>query len=109
MWEKLKKRWGIKSNFQTVIILIVFAITGSATVYFKKLIFGLIGISEFTPLGIKIPVYVIVILLVYNVLLLAIGSLFGQFRFFMNFEKKFFSRLIPGKRKKVLAEINQES
>ena len=57
MWEKLKKRWGIKSNFQTVIILIVFAITGSATVYFKKLIFGLIGISEFTALGIKIPVY----------------------------------------------------
>ena len=29
--KKLKEKWGIKSNFQLVIILIVFAITGSTS------------------------------------------------------------------------------
>ncbi len=45
MFEKLKKRWNIQSNFQVVIILVVFAITGSTTVYVKKLIFDLIGVD----------------------------------------------------------------
>ena len=30
MLEKLKNKWGIESNFQVIIILIVFAITGSS-------------------------------------------------------------------------------
>ncbi|MDB4163703.1 diacylglyceryl transferase [Flavobacteriaceae bacterium] len=30
MFEKLKNKWGIESNFQVIIILIVFAITGSS-------------------------------------------------------------------------------
>ena len=29
--EKLKKRWGIDSNFQIAIIFLVFALTGSAS------------------------------------------------------------------------------
>jgi hypothetical protein len=98
MLEKLKKRWNIQSNFQVIIILTVFAITGTSTVYVKKIIFDLIGISTETHLGIKIPVYIIVILTVYNILLLLIGAIFGQFKFFRDFERKFFSRLLPKKK-----------
>ncbi len=94
MLEKLKKRWNIESNFQVVIILIVFAITGSTTVYIKKIIFDLIQITSETPIVIKMPVYVVVIMTVYNILLLIVGFLFGQFKFFWEFEKKFFSRLM---------------
>lgn len=94
MFEKLKKRWNIQSNFQVVIILIVFAITGSTTVYLKKLIFDWLNITSETPWGIKIPLYILVIMVVYNVLLLVVGFIFGQFRFFLEFEKKFFSRLL---------------
>ena len=103
MFEKLKKRWNIQSNFQVVIILTVFAITGSATVYIKKLIFDLIGITSETHLWIKVAVYIPVILAVYNILLLIIGFLFGQFRFFLEFEKKFFSRFLV-KKKSAAAE-----
>ena len=103
MFEKLKTRWNIQSNFQVVVILTVFALAGTSTVYVKKVIFDLIGITSETHLLIKIPVYVVVILTVYNVLLLIIGSIFGQFKFFREFEKKFFSRFIP---KRKSAEIN---
>ena len=37
MFEKLKKRWNIESNTQVLVILVVFAVTGSTTVYVKKL------------------------------------------------------------------------
>jgi hypothetical protein len=94
MFDKLKKRWNIQSNFQVIIILTVFAITGSVTVYLKKVIFDLIQITSETHLIIKIPIYILVVLLVYNILLLVVGSVFGQFSFFWEFEKKFFSRLL---------------
>ena len=94
MFEKLKRRWNIESNSQVVIILIVFTITGSTTVYLKQIIFEWLQITSETPLIIKVPVYVLVILTVYNILLLIVGFIFGQFKFFLEFEKKFFSRIL---------------
>ena len=94
MLEKLKQRWNIRSNYEVVIILVVFSITGSATVVLKKWIFDLIQITPETHLLIKIPVYIVVVLAVYNLLLLVTGFIFGQFKFFWEFEKRFFSRLL---------------
>jgi hypothetical protein len=106
MLEKLKKRWNIKNNYEVVVILVVFAITGSCTVYIKRFIFDLIEITTETPLIIKVPVYIFVILSVYNVLLLVVGFVFGQFRFFWEFEKKFFSRLIFRKKQTIVEKAN---
>jgi hypothetical protein len=106
MLEKLKHRWNMKSNFQVVIILIVFTITGSTTVYLKKLVFDLINITPETHLLIKIPLYILVVLIVYNLLLLLVGLVFGQFRFFWEFEKKFFSRLLFRKKQTSLEKVN---
>ncbi len=106
MFEKLKKRWNIRSNFQVIIILIVFAITGSLTVYVRKAIFDITGITTETHLLIKIPYYIIVLLTVYNILLLIIGSVFGQFRFFWAFEKRFFGRFLIKKKTVAPEKIN---
>jgi len=106
MFEKLKKRWDIKSNFQVIIILIVFAITGSITVYIKKFIFDLIDITPETHFVVKIPLYILVVLAVYNLLLLFNGFLFGQFRFFWEFEKKFFSRFLFRRKQSTTEKIN---
>lgn len=106
MFEKLKKRWKIQSNFQVIIILIVFAITGSTTVYLKKIIFDLLEITQKTHIGIKIPVYILVIMSVYNLLLLIVGFVFGQFRFFWEFEKKFFSRFLFRKKQTSSKKLN---
>lgn len=106
MFEKLKRRWNIASNFQVIIIMVIFAITGSTTVIVKKLIFDLIGITPETRLWVEVPVYIAVILTVYNILLQLVGWLFGQFKFFLNFEKKFFSWFIFWKSIKTLAKAN---
>lgn len=108
MFERLKKRWGIESNKQVLLVLLVFAITGSTTVYLKKMFFEFVGITAETSLWMKIPVYLVVVLFIYNVLLLAYGFLFGQFQFFLRFEKKFFSRFVPRKKGRLTVEIKTE-
>ena len=106
MFEKLKKRWNIQSNFQVIIILTVFAITGSTTVYVKKLVFDFIGITIDTHILLKVIIYIPVILIIYNILLLITGSVFGQFKFFWEFEKKFFSRLLFRKKQIRVEKVN---
>ena len=109
MFEKLKKRWNIESNMQVLVILVVFAVTGSTTVYVKKLFFDLVGITVETSLWVKIPVYIVAVLAIYNVLLLVFGFIFGQYKFFLNFEKKFFSRFIPKRKSGLVADLKSES
>lgn len=95
--DKIKRRWGITSNFQVLVIFIVFGLTGMSALYVKKFVFDLAGIDENTELYIKAPLYILTILPAYQVLLLLWGAVFGQFKFFFDFQKKTFSRF---KRKK---------
>ncbi len=96
MLRKFKEKWKIKSNLQLVIILIVFSVTGSTALVVRKFVFHLIGIQPETSLLIKIPLYILILVPSYQVLLLIIGSLVGQFRFFYAFEKRTWSFLKPG-------------
>jgi len=86
--DRLKLKWGITSNFQMVLVFIVFAITGSASLWVAKPVLTLIGITDDLNPWIRVPLRIILILPVYQVMLLVIGSLFGQFRFFLNLQKK---------------------
>lgn len=89
-----KERWEIKSNFQLIIIFIVFAITGSSSAFLSKPICAYLEISsENLPLPVYIILRILVIFPVYQVLLVFIGFVFGQFRFFWAFEKKMLQRL----------------
>lgn len=92
MLEKLKKRWNIESNFQVIILLFVFAIAGSSTLYARKGIFFLLGVTADTSLWLKIPLYILVIFPAYQIIFLIVGALFGQFKFVWEFEKKIFAR-----------------
>ena len=86
--KKLKERWGVQSNFQLTIIFIVFAITGSASAWLSKPFCLWLGITK-EDLGFWFtPVRLILIFPIYQVLLVLIGLLFGQFKFFWTFEKK---------------------
>jgi len=86
--ENLKKRWGITSNFQLVIIFVVFAVTGSASAWLSKPVCNVIGISK-EDLGLWFtPVRLLVILPLYPFVLLFFGYLSGQSKFFFPFSKK---------------------
>ena len=91
--KKLKERWGITSNFQILIIFIVFGITGSVSAYISGPLTNIIiGESELHWL-IKLLIRIIVLTPIYQVLLLFFGYIFFQYRFFYNFVKKFMSIL----------------
>lgn len=92
--EKLKKRWGIDSNFQIVIIFIVFGLTGSAAAKLAAPLTELIGLTqESTNPWLYWPIRILLIFPIYQVLLVFFGWLFGQFKFFWTFEKKMLNRL----------------
>lgn len=92
--NKLKERWNIQSNFQFFIILLVFAITGSTSALIAKPILTFLGITkESVSLWLYYPLYIIIILPIYKVLLLIIGTLAGQHYFFLNFIKKMLKRM----------------
>ena len=91
--NKLKQRWGIATNFQLAIIFIVFALTGSASAWLSRPFCLWLGISK-EDLGFWFtPVRLLLIFPIYQVLLVLIGFLFGQFKFFWAFEKKMLQRL----------------
>lgn len=86
--KKLKERWGIESNFQLSIIFIVFAITGSTSAWLSKPFCHWLGISKDTFGFWFTPLRLLLIFPIYQVLLVCIGFIFGQFQFFWDFEKK---------------------
>lgn len=87
--KKLKERWNITSNFQLIIIFIVFAITGSTAAYLSRPVTEALGIhKDNLPYALYLPIRLIMIFPLYQVLLVAIGTIFGQFKFFWGFEKK---------------------
>lgn len=100
MLQRFKDKWNIKSNFQLIIILVVFSITGSAALVVRKFVFNLVGIQPETSLFIKVPLYILVLFPAYHILLFIIGSLIGQFEFFYAFQKKSLTFLKFGSKKK---------
>ena len=83
----------IESFFQFVLVMIVFAITGSLSLIVTVSLFEILNlnIDSFSPL-VFWPLRIIFIFFVYQVLLLIIAIPFGQFRYFWQFEKKILSR-----------------
>lgn len=90
--NKLKKRWGITSNRQLFIIFIVFGITGTIAAKLAKPLTLLLGISP--DYWLFWPLRILIIFPIYQILLVMIGWLFGQYDFFLNFVKKMFRRLV---------------
>ena len=92
--KKLKEKWGITSTSQLIIILIVFSVTGSIAVWIAKPLLDLVELDKSTlSPWIFWPIRISIIFPIYQVLIVIIGALFGQFRFFWNFEKKMLVRL----------------
>jgi hypothetical protein len=92
--KNFKQRWNITSNWQLVIILIVFAFTGSSAAYVSKPILHFFGINKGeVSLVVYYISYIALIFPVYQILLLFYGFIFGQFKFFWAFEKKMLTNL----------------
>jgi hypothetical protein len=92
--KRLKKKWGITSNFQLFIICIVFAITGSFSVLITEpvilFIFG--DLDGLNPL-LSWLLRMLILFPIYQALLLFFGFIFFQYKFFYQFEKKILKKI----------------
>ncbi|WP_025742048.1 DUF6787 family protein [Aquimarina pacifica] len=94
IFGKLESRWEVTYRWELIAIFIVFAITGSTSARISDPIIHFIGLSQETTSGwLYWPLRILLIFPIYQVLLVFVGWLFGQFKFFWTFEKKMLSRL----------------
>ncbi len=91
--RRLQTRWGVRSAWQVLVILVVFALTGFSAMYIKRPIFAALGIDGADPWWLRTLVWMVTVLPAYQVLLLLYGFLLGQFAFFWAFEKRMFDRI----------------
>ena len=83
--DKLKNLFRVSSTYQLIVVFIVFGITGSLSLVISAYI------SDFFNFD-NIILSIISVLVIYQVLLIIIGTLFGEFDYFWDMEKKILSR-----------------
>ncbi len=86
-WQRWKARWNVGSDGQMAVIIVAFAVTGSLSAWMAKPLLEWLGIVGL-PWYFRIPLELVVILPVYPFVLMAVGSLMGQWRFFWWFVQR---------------------
>lgn len=97
-FKKLEKKWILDYKWEMIRVFIVFAVTGSSSMLVGRPIIKLLGITKenLNPIIYWI-LFIIIGLIFYQILLVTFGWLFGQFKFFWEFEKKMLKRFGLGK------------
>ena len=91
--SKLEPKWVVDQRWELIRIFIVFAFTGSSSVVVGRPFIKMLGITQenLHPFFYWI-LFITVSLFFYQVLLVLFGWVFGQFKFFWDFEKKMLRR-----------------
>ena len=92
--NKIRNIFKVGTNFQLLKVNIVFAITGTLSVYFAGIIIDFLGLDphilgSFFYWSLRI----MLLIPVYQFLLIIIGSIFGEFEYFWKIERKMLGRL----------------
>ena len=94
MLNKLVKKFDAKSNKHLLIIFAIFALSGSVSLFISSPILSLINLESFiTYYPVYVLIRIIIIIPIYQLMLIIIATLFGEFNYFWKFEKKFLQRL----------------
>ena len=93
IFKKLENKWVVDFRWEMIRIFIVFAVTGTSSLYVGRPVIKLLGITKenLNPIVYWI-LFIIIGLIFYQILLVFFGWLFGQFQFFWAFEKKMLRR-----------------
>ena len=98
IFVRLENKWILEFKWEMIRVFIVFAITGSSSMFVGRPIMKLIGITKenLNPILYWV-LFIIIGLIFYQILLVIFGWIFGQFRFFWEFEKKMLRRFGLGR------------
>jgi formyltetrahydrofolate-dependent phosphoribosylglycinamide formyltransferase len=105
MFEGLQKKWKVSAG-RLLLILITFALGGSATGYLGRKVMSLLGIEN--P-WLYVPVYIIVITIIWPLMVIIVSIPFGQFNFFRSYIAKLGRRMTGMKAEPLLASTVQEN
>ena len=92
--QKIRDFFKVKSNYQLFVVNLVFAITGSSALYLADIILTNISFIENTSSKtLYWSVRIFLVIPLYQVLLIFVATIFGEFKYFWNIEKKMLKRL----------------
>ncbi|REE25757.1 hypothetical protein DFQ09_102348 [Winogradskyella pacifica] len=93
IFKKLEKKWVLDYRWEMIRVFMVFAFTGTSSLVIGRPIIKLMGITKenLNPI-LYWFLFIIIGLIFYQILLVTFGWLFGQFKFFWEFEKKMLRR-----------------
>jgi len=97
-FKRLENKWIVDYKWEMIRIFLVFAITGSSSAFISKPIMNVTGFTkENLNVFIYWFLYVIIGLIFYQILLITIAWIFGQYAFFRDFLKRLGKRIGLGK------------
>ena len=92
--NKLEKKWIVNQRWELIRIFLIFALTGSSSVFVGRPFIKLLGVSKDNlHISVYYALFIFISLVFYQILLLLWGWILGQFDFFWRFEKKMLKRL----------------
>ena len=91
--KKLILVFEAKSLIHLIKIFLIFGLAGSLSLYLSELIYNYINIKDFVNIYIvKLFIKIIFLIIMYQITLLSIAIIFGEFKYFFKFFKKFLNR-----------------
>ena len=94
MIQNLINKFNAKSKMHLLIIFIVFGLSGSFSLWISSPILAALDLKDLLD---NYPLYilfrVLIIIPIYQLILIVIATLFGEFEYFWRFEKKFLKRI----------------
>jgi len=92
--QKIRNFFKVESNFQLLIVNVVFAVTGTISVILAGFILNFIGLDT-NVLGSSLywTLRILILMPIYQILLIMIGAVFGEFTYFWRIEKKMLNRI----------------
>ena len=90
----LRRILKVETNYQFVMVFIVFGITGLGAVYIARPCMELVGLKQDAMHGLIFwPLRIIFMTIAYQILLITFGAIFGQHAYFWRMEKRILRRL----------------
>ena len=93
MMKKIFKIFKVNDFFRLFIIFTVFGITGTLSVVLGKYLFMFFLLDKIENNFLYWTIRILIIFPLYQVLLIIVGTIFGEFKYFWSIEKKILKRL----------------
>ena len=93
MIERLMSLFRVRDKTQLFVVFLVFSITGTLSMFLGKYVLSYLFGAEFEFSRFYWLWRLLLIFPLYQILLILVGSLFGEFRYFWNIEKKILKKM----------------